>query len=126
MIDDCLKLTVYYGERDRVTGGFLADALVDVFARHQLQRPIATLERVRVRKRDGRRLAKPRHVPDNDHSGLQTWQKLGVYASEQSRHDGAALYSELMVLTVAQLAGNGSRVYFNREDVDRGPSAASP
>jgi PII-like signaling protein len=35
--DDCLKLTVYYGERDRVGRGFLADALVDVFARHELQ-----------------------------------------------------------------------------------------
>ena len=37
MNDDCLKLTVYYGERDRAGGGFLADALVDVFARHELQ-----------------------------------------------------------------------------------------
>ena len=35
--DDSLKLTIYYGERDRADGGFLADALTDVFARHQLQ-----------------------------------------------------------------------------------------
>ena len=37
MNEDCLKLTIYFGERDRADGGFLADALVDVFASHQLQ-----------------------------------------------------------------------------------------
>lgn len=37
MKSDCLKLTIYYGELDRARGGFLADALVDVFARHALQ-----------------------------------------------------------------------------------------
>jgi PII-like signaling protein len=35
--DDCLKLTIYFGERDRVDGGFLGDAFVDVFARRELQ-----------------------------------------------------------------------------------------
>ena len=34
---DCLKLTTYYGERERAGGGFLADAFVDIFARHRLQ-----------------------------------------------------------------------------------------
>lgn len=71
-----------------------------------LQRPIATLERVRVCKRDGRRLAEPRHLPDNDPSGLPMWQKLMIYASEQSRHDGAPLYSELVRrLRTARAAG---------------------
>ena len=37
MIDDCLKLTTYLGERDRARGAFLADALVDVYARHALR-----------------------------------------------------------------------------------------
>ncbi len=37
MNDDCLKLTVYFGERDRANGGFLADALAETYARHQLQ-----------------------------------------------------------------------------------------
>jgi PII-like signaling protein len=32
-----LKLTAYFGERDRVRGRFLADALIDVFARHELR-----------------------------------------------------------------------------------------
>ena len=36
MIPDCRKLTIYFGERDRAGGRFLADALIDRFARHQL------------------------------------------------------------------------------------------
>jgi PII-like signaling protein len=35
--DDCLKLTVYFGERDRAGGGFLADVFTDIYARHQLE-----------------------------------------------------------------------------------------
>lgn len=37
MNDECLKLTTYFGEHDRAAGGFLADALTDVYARHALQ-----------------------------------------------------------------------------------------
>jgi PII-like signaling protein len=33
---DGLKLTVYFGERDRANGDFLADALAGIYARHQL------------------------------------------------------------------------------------------
>ena len=36
-MSDCLKLTVYHGERDRADGGFAADALTEIFARHELQ-----------------------------------------------------------------------------------------
>jgi PII-like signaling protein len=35
-VSDDLKLTVYFGERDRAGDRFLADALCDVFARHAL------------------------------------------------------------------------------------------
>ncbi|MGI8781266.1 MAG: DUF190 domain-containing protein [Solirubrobacteraceae bacterium] len=61
-----------------------------------LARPLLTLERIRVCKRDGERLALPVHLPETDPSGLQIWQKLMVYASEQSRHDGGPLYAELV------------------------------
>ena len=37
MNEDCLKLTAYFGERDRAGDRFLADALVDIYARHELQ-----------------------------------------------------------------------------------------
>jgi PII-like signaling protein len=35
--EDCLKLTIYFGERDRTERAFLADALVDISARRELQ-----------------------------------------------------------------------------------------
>lgn len=37
MNEDCLKLTIYFGERDRAGDTFLADALSDIFARRELQ-----------------------------------------------------------------------------------------
>ena len=36
MTGERLELTVYFGERDRADGGFLADAIAAVFARHEL------------------------------------------------------------------------------------------
>jgi PII-like signaling protein len=35
--DDCLKLTTYFGERDRTGDRWLADAFIDVYARHELR-----------------------------------------------------------------------------------------
>lgn len=61
-----------------------------------LPRPIATLERVRICKRDGERIAPAQYLPETDASGLPMWQKLMVYASEQSRTDGGPLYTELL------------------------------
>jgi PII-like signaling protein len=58
--------------------------------------PTVTLERVRVCKRDGRRLAQPRHLPDRDDAGLGVWQKLMIYAGEQARHNTHPLYVELI------------------------------
>ena len=63
---------------------------------HMLARPLLTLERVRVCKRDGQRLAQPDQLPATDQWGQQLWQKLMVYASEQSRYDGRPLYVELV------------------------------
>ena len=40
MNDDCLKLTIYFGERDRSGGQFLADALFDIYGRHQVRTSI--------------------------------------------------------------------------------------
>lgn len=61
-----------------------------------LARPLLTLERVRVCKRDGRKLADPQEVAQSDASGLGLWQKLMVYAGEQSRHDGRPLSGQLV------------------------------
>lgn len=71
-----------------------------------LARPLATVERVRVCKRDGRRLGAPQEVPGTDPSGLPMWQKLMVYASEQSCHDGQPLHRALVrALRAAGAAG---------------------
>lgn len=62
----------------------------------QLDDPLATLERVRVCKRDGRTIAPPLSLPETDPSGLGVWQKLMVYAGEQARHGRNPLYVELI------------------------------
>jgi PII-like signaling protein len=61
-----------------------------------LSRPLATLERVALCKRDGRLLAEPPHLPERDEGGLAVWQKLMVYAGEQARHGRHPLYVELV------------------------------
>jgi PII-like signaling protein len=61
-----------------------------------LRRPLLTLERVTVCKRDGQRLATPPAATGTDPTGLSVWQKLTVYTGEQSRHDGQALHVELI------------------------------
>jgi PII-like signaling protein len=61
-----------------------------------LAHPLITLERVRVCKRDGKRLAEPRYLPETDASGIGVWQKLMVHASEQARSGGHPLYHRLI------------------------------
>jgi PII-like signaling protein len=75
-------------------GHRIAELLPDLGA--MLSRPLMTLERVRVCKRDGQRLAEPGHLPEADASGLGVWQKLMVYAGEQSRSDGQSLDHRLI------------------------------
>ena len=61
-----------------------------------LRRPLLTLERVRVCKRDGELLSPPRSLPATDEQGLAVWQKLMVYASEQARHGRSPLHVALV------------------------------
>ncbi len=61
-----------------------------------LARPLLTLERVRVCKRDGELLASPMALPATDAHGLAMWQKLMVYASEQARHGRSPLHVALV------------------------------
>ncbi len=75
-------------------GQRIADVLPKLGA--MLERPLITLEQVRVCKRDGQRLADPRELPDVDPMGMSVWQKLMVYAGEQARHDGRPLSQEIV------------------------------
>ena len=74
-------------------GVAIAGALPELGA--MLDRPLLTLERIRVCRRDGHRLAEPEPLPDADPAGLGVWQKLMVYAGEEAEHQGHPLYVQL-------------------------------
>lgn len=61
-----------------------------------LQRPLVTLERVRVCKRDGVVLEQPHALPATDEHGLAVWQKLMVYTSERALHDRQPVHRALV------------------------------
>jgi PII-like signaling protein len=76
------------------SGGGIARVLPELGA--LLRRPLLTLERVRVCKRDGELLARPGELPATDERGLALWQKLMVYTSEQARHGRSPLHLALV------------------------------
>jgi PII-like signaling protein len=73
-------------------GAAIATALPELGA--MLDHPLLTLERIRVCKRDGHKLAEPESLPA-DPGGLGAWQKLMVYAGEEAQHQGHPLYVQL-------------------------------
>jgi PII-like signaling protein len=74
-------------------GPAIAAALPELGA--MLERPLLTLERIQVCKRDGQLLADPQPLPEADPAGLGVWQKLMVYAGEEAQHQGHPLYVQL-------------------------------
>jgi PII-like signaling protein len=72
-----------------------------------LARPLLTLERVRVCKRDGELLARPTPLPEVDGSGLGMWQKLMVYSSERAR-DGSLPQHVSLVRRLRQSGAAGA------------------
>jgi PII-like signaling protein len=74
--------------------GVVAEALAPLGG--LLRNPLLTLERIRVCKRDGKSIAEPRHLAETDDAGLGVWQKLMVHAREDARHEGHALYLQLI------------------------------
>lgn len=61
-----------------------------------LRRPLFTLERVRVCKRDGELLERPHALPGVDEHGLPLWQKLMIYTSESARYGGAPIHRAIV------------------------------
>jgi PII-like signaling protein len=57
-----------------------------------LRRPLVTLERVRVCKRDGELIEAPHALPGTDEHGMSLWQKLMVYTSESQLHNGRPIH----------------------------------
>jgi PII-like signaling protein len=71
-----------------------------------LRDPRITLQRVQVCKRDGELLNEPDTPPPYDDDGLPVWQKLTVYASEDTRHDGQPIHRSLVCrLLSARISG---------------------
>jgi PII-like signaling protein len=61
-----------------------------------LHRPLLTLERVRVCKRDGQLLGTPHALPGVDDHGMALWQKLMVYTSEAAQHHGQPIHRAII------------------------------
>jgi PII-like signaling protein len=73
-----------------------------------LERPLLTLERVRICKVDGRRLAVPHERPGTDDAGLKTWVKLMVHADHDTLHAGRPLFVEIVRRLRAARAGGAT------------------
>jgi PII-like signaling protein len=82
-------MTIAVGERERIDAAL--EELNDC-----LHRPLATLEAIRVCRRDGQALARPLPLPEREPSGLELWRKLMLYCSERSEYRGHALHLELV------------------------------
>lgn len=61
-----------------------------------VRRPMFTVERVRVCKRDGELLERPHPLPGFDEHGLPLWQKLMVYTSESALHGGVPIHRAIV------------------------------
>lgn len=61
-----------------------------------LYEPLVTVERVQLCKRDGRLLARPPALPAVDATGREIRQKLTVYTSESTHHDGVPIHRALI------------------------------
>lgn len=68
--------------------------------------PLMTLERVRVLRRDGRRLAGPQVGPWRDEAGRAIWLKLTLYAGEHARGGGTG--GPLYLALVRRLRSQGA------------------
>jgi PII-like signaling protein len=94
------QMVIAVGESERIKG--LLPELGGL-----LPRPLITVERVRVCKRDGQKLAEPQPLPKTDPSGFGVWQKLVVYAGEHVRIDGRPLHHQL-IRTLRQAGAAGA------------------
>jgi PII-like signaling protein len=160
---DTVKLTVYIGRQDRVSGQPAHHAVCDLLHRHgfagasvflgvdgtkhgQRQRarffsrnvdipvmiiaigtgeqavgaipeleamprqPLLTIERAQLCKRDGQLLTRPTALPATDGDGRALWQKLMVYTSEATLHDGVPIHRAIVQKLFDSGAATGATV----------------
>jgi PII-like signaling protein len=160
---DTIKLTVYVGRQDRVSGRPAHRAVCEVLHRHgfagasvflgvdgtkdgqrrrarffgrnvdvpvmiiaigtgqqvtaaipeleaMLRQPLLTLERVQLCKRDGALVTPPAALPAVDDRGRALWQKLMVYTSEATLHDGVPIHRAIVQRLFDANAASGATV----------------
>jgi PII-like signaling protein len=73
-----------------------------------LDRPLVTVERVRVCKRDGVLLEEPPALPEVDGNGLGLWQKLMVHTSESALFRGEPVHRALVRRLRASSSAHGA------------------
>ena len=76
------------------SGPRIAEVLPELGA--LLQRPLLTLERVRICKRDGVLLATPPELPGANDHGMALWHKLMIYTSEAALHHGEPIHRAIV------------------------------
>ncbi|MEB4211186.1 DUF190 domain-containing protein [Mycobacterium sp. 94-17] len=90
------------------SGGHIGRVLPEIGG--LLRRPMFTLERVRVCKRDGQLLERPHALPGVDEHGLPLWQKLTIYTSEAAHHNGAPIHRAIVQRLLQAKTADGATV----------------
>jgi PII-like signaling protein len=75
-----------------------------------LRHPLLTLERVQMCKRDGQVETRPAALPATDETGRALWQKLMVYTSEATLHDGVPIHRAIVQRLFDSEAARGATV----------------
>jgi PII-like signaling protein len=75
-----------------------------------LRDPLMTVERVQVCKRDGDLLTRPPALPPTDDDGLALFQKLMIYTSEATLHDGMPIHRAIVRRLRDARAASGATV----------------
>ena len=75
-----------------------------------LRRPMFTVERVRVCKRDGQFLEGPHTLPGVDERGLPLFQQLTIYTSESAHHGGVPIHRGIAQRLRQAKAADGATV----------------
>jgi PII-like signaling protein len=75
-----------------------------------LRQPLLTLERVQLCKRAGQRMTRPAALPAVDDHGRALWQKLMVYTSEATLHDGVPIHRAIVQRLFDSQTASGATV----------------
>jgi PII-like signaling protein len=90
------------------TGAQVTDVIPEL--QGVLRQPLITVERAQLCKRDGELLARPVALPVTDDRGRALWQKLMVYTSEATLHDGVPIHRAIVRRLLDANAAGGATV----------------